>query len=122
MGGDGIGVVRLRSDPDRERAEYAIIVRTDRTGTGLGYRLMQEIIAYARSLGVKQIFGDVLTENERMLSMCAEFGFTREHSGSGPGVVQVVLNCEQMAIAVDSVSAYVPKDRALRRDGRAPRP
>ena len=90
--GEFVGVVRLAFDPDRERAEYAVIVRSDLKGAGLGYRLMQEIIAYARSLSAKQIFGDVLADNERMLSMCAEFGFRRERSENGPGVVQVVLD------------------------------
>jgi acetyltransferase len=92
VNGEIRGGVRLALDPDRERAEYAVIVRSDLKGTGLGYGLMQEIIAYARSLSVKQIFGDVLAENERMLSMCAEFGFRREHSDNGPGIVQVVLD------------------------------
>jgi acetyltransferase len=86
------GVVRLAFDPDRERAEYAVIVRSDVKGTGLGYGLMQEMIAYARSLHAKQIFGDVLAENERMLNMCAELGFKRERSESGPGIIQVTLD------------------------------
>jgi acetyltransferase len=88
---EGIGVVRLALDPDRARGEYAIMVRSDRIGTGLGYRMMQEIIAYARGVGAKQIFGDVLAENTRMLSMCAKLGF--ERSGTlEPGVVEVTLD------------------------------
>ncbi|MEQ1867826.1 MAG: GNAT family N-acetyltransferase, partial [Micropepsaceae bacterium] len=84
---DGVigGVVRLAFDLDRLRAEYAIIVSSELKGTGLGYGLMQEIIAYARSLHARQMFGDVLAENERMLSMCADFGFKRERSDNGPG-------------------------------------
>jgi acetyltransferase len=88
---EGVGVVRLALDPDRTRGEYAIMVRSDRTGTGLGHRMMEEIIAYARRIGAKQIFGDVLSENKRMLGLCAKLGF--EHSGSPePGVVEVTLN------------------------------
>ena len=86
----GVGVVRLALDPDRTRGEYAVMVRSDRIGTGLGYRLMQEIIAYARRIGVKQIFGDVLAENARMLSMSEELGFRRTGSPE-PGVVEVTL-------------------------------
>jgi len=87
----GIGVVRLALDPDRTRGEYAVMVRSDRIGTGLGLRLMQEIIAYARSIGLKQIFGDVLAENTRMLTMCAKLGFERTGTPE-PGVVEVTLN------------------------------
>jgi acetyltransferase len=88
---EGVGVVRLSLDPDRTRGEYAIIVRRDRHGTGLGFRMMQEIIAHARSQGVKQVFGDVLSENTAMLAMAEELGFRRESSPE-PGVTEVVLD------------------------------
>jgi acetyltransferase len=87
----GVGVVRLALDPDRTRGEYAVMVRSDRIGTGLGLRLMEEIIAYARRIGLKQIFGDVLAENNRMLDMCAKLGFERTGIPE-PGVVEVTLN------------------------------
>jgi len=87
----GVGVVRLALDPDRVRGEYAVMIRSDRIGTGLGFRLMQEIISYARSVGLKQIFGDVLAENTRMLDMCAELGFERTGTPE-PGVVEVTLD------------------------------
>lgn len=87
---EGIGVVRLALDPDRVRGEFAAMVRSDRIGTGLGFRMMQEIIAYARHIGAKQIFGDVMAENERMLSMCAELGFVRSGTPE-PGVLEVTL-------------------------------
>jgi acetyltransferase len=87
----GVGVVRLALDPERTRGEYAVMVRSDRIGTGLGYRLMNEIIAYARSIGLHAIFGDVLAENKRMLDMCAELGFERTGSPE-PGVIEVTLD------------------------------
>ena len=42
------GVGRLSSDPDRAVAEYALVVRTDLQGHGLGWALLQHIIDYAR--------------------------------------------------------------------------
>lgn len=86
----GAGVVRLSLDPDRTRGEYAIIVKRDRQGTGLGYVMMQEIISYARSIGVKQVFGDVLNENTSMLTMAEELGFKRT-SFPEPGVTELTL-------------------------------
>ncbi|MEX2643677.1 MAG: GNAT family N-acetyltransferase, partial [Acetobacterales bacterium] len=71
------GVVRIGADPDREKAEYAIVVRREMTGKGLGYRMMRRIIDYARARGIGMIYGDVLRENGRMLQMCGELGFTR---------------------------------------------
>ncbi len=69
------GVVQISADPDNERAEYAIMVRHDMTGIGLGILLMRRIIDYARGRGTGQIFGDVLRENVTMLKLCRVLGF-----------------------------------------------
>jgi acetyltransferase len=73
--GDILGVVRLMADPDNSRAEFAIVVRDDMAGQGLGTLLMQKIVAYGRGRGIREIFGDVLAENETMLDLCRRLGF-----------------------------------------------
>jgi len=70
-----LGVVRIHSDSIYESGEYAILLRSDLKGRGLGWALMQLIIEYARSEGLKAISGDVLTENTVMLAMCRSLGF-----------------------------------------------
>jgi acetyltransferase len=70
-----VGVVRIHSDSIYETGEYAILVRSDLKGRGLGWRLMQLIIEYARSERLKFIAGDVLVENTVMLAMCRDLGF-----------------------------------------------
>jgi acetyltransferase len=85
-----LGVVRIACDPDNERAEFAVLVRSDMKGRGLGYALMRRMIDYARERGVGEIFGDVLHENQPMLQMCREFGFTAGKSGD-PTVVRMSL-------------------------------
>ena len=70
-----LGVVRIHSDSIYESGEYAILLRSDLKGRGLGWSLMQLIIEYARSEGLKAISGDVLTENTVMLAMCRNLGF-----------------------------------------------
>ena len=70
-----LGVVRLHSDANYETGEYAILVRSDLKGRGLGWLLMQLIIEYARAEGLKRIEGQVLSENRTMLEMCRELGF-----------------------------------------------
>ena len=69
------GVSRLVRDADGERAEFAVIVRSDLKGRGLGWALMRKLIAYAGSEGVMTIDGYVLAENTTMLKMCAALGF-----------------------------------------------
>jgi len=70
-----VGVVRIHSDSIYETGEYAILLRSDLKGRGLGWALMQLIIEYARSEGLKTISGDVLQENAVMLTMCRNLGF-----------------------------------------------
>jgi acetyltransferase len=74
--GKMIGVVRLHAQPDHEESrEFAITVRPDFQGHGLGRMLMQLIIEYALSLGLRVIEGRTLHENKTMLKICREFGF-----------------------------------------------
>jgi acetyltransferase len=73
--GELMGVVRLHSDANFESGEYAILVRSDLKGRGLGWQLMQLIVEYARSEGLQRIEGQVLRENTTMLDMCRELGF-----------------------------------------------
>jgi acetyltransferase len=73
--GEMLGVVRIHSDSIYESGEYAILLRSDLKGRGLGWALMQLIIEYAKSEGLKAISGDVLAENTVMLEMCRSLGF-----------------------------------------------
>jgi acetyltransferase len=86
-----LGVARFIADPNFETAEYAIMVRSDQKGRGLGYELMTELIAYARSRGLKTIHGDVLRENVTMLQMAGELGFVQADTDS-PEVVRVTID------------------------------
>ncbi|MGE6777615.1 GNAT family N-acetyltransferase [Vreelandella titanicae] len=86
-----VGVVRLSADPDKEKAEFAIMVRSDMKGTGLGYRLMQQMIDYARDTGLQQVFADVLRDNHAMRDMAKEFGFIVQPGRDDVDTVTVVL-------------------------------
>jgi len=89
--GDLVGVVRLAADPDNEQAEFAITVRSDRKGHGIGYFLMQRIITYARSRGIASLRGDVLRENRLMLDLCRDLGFVLEPLPEDPEIVRATL-------------------------------
>jgi acetyltransferase len=70
-----LGVVRIHTDSQYENGEYAIVVRSDLKGHGLGWLLMELMIEYARAEGLKFIRGQVLQENTTMLQMCRQLGF-----------------------------------------------
>ncbi len=90
------GVVRINADPDNVRAEYAVMVRSDMKGQGLGHQLMRKILEYARTRGIKEVYGEVLRENTNMLGMCRALGFVRKENHDEPGVVEVRIDLEKM--------------------------
>ncbi|WP_050629103.1 bifunctional acetate--CoA ligase family protein/GNAT family N-acetyltransferase [Bradyrhizobium viridifuturi] len=90
--GEMLGTVQLHSDSLYQTAEYAILLQSDLKGKGLGWALMQLLIRYARSEGLKRLSGGVLTENTTMLSMCHELGFSAAREPHDRGVVNVVLD------------------------------
>jgi acetyltransferase len=90
-----LGVVRMIADPDYTRAEYAILVRSDLKGRGLGSRLMQHLIDYGKSEGLKELNGFVLVENTSMLQMCRQLGFVDTPDSADPGLRQVRLGLRE---------------------------
>jgi len=73
--GKMLGVVRIHADSKYESGEYAILIRSDLKGHGLGWLLMELMIQYARTEGLRFVRGQVLRENTMMLQMCQQFGF-----------------------------------------------
>jgi RimJ/RimL family protein N-acetyltransferase len=89
-----LGVVWLYSDSIHETGEYAILLRSDLHGRGLGWVLMQLIIEYAKSEGLSRIYGEILQENSVMLKMCRELGFKITTDAEDGGVCDVTLVLE----------------------------
>ena len=89
--GELVGVVRIHSDSIYETGEYAILLRSDLKGKGLGWALMQLMIEYARFEGLKTVSGDVLQENTVMLEMCRNLGFTIKADPVEHGLCDVKL-------------------------------
>lgn len=85
-------VAHLVSDPYGEEAEFAVLVHHDHTGTGLGHRLMDELLAHARRQGLRRVHGDVLRENQPMLQLARRMGFRVDRSNEEPDTVRVVID------------------------------
>jgi acetyltransferase len=86
-----LGVARLAADPDYVKGEYAIIVRSDLKGTGIGWALMRHLIAYAESERLLELVGDVLANNGPMLEMCDALGFETAPDPEDPAIRKVRL-------------------------------
>ena len=96
-----LGVVRLHDDPDGERAEFAILVRSRLKGRGLGWLLMKHMIANAKDKGLKTVHGQVLAENSSMLLMCSELGFHTVEDPDERGVKVVTLPLNEVPALPD---------------------
>jgi acetyltransferase len=53
--------------------------------------LMRYIIEYAKKLGIKELYGEVLRENESMLRLNRALNFQVHSSPDDPGVFHVTL-------------------------------
>ena len=71
-----VGVVRLFIDPSLQTGEFAILVADNFQGSGLGTKFMETLIDIGRKKGLKSIYGIVLAENNSMLTLAKEFGFS----------------------------------------------
>lgn len=84
-------IARLAADPDRETAEFGLLVRSDLQGHGLGRELLKLLVEYATAEGIGRIEGHVLAENRKMLALCRELGFAIARMPDEPGVTLVTI-------------------------------
>ncbi|CCQ73434.1 bifunctional acetate--CoA ligase family protein/GNAT family N-acetyltransferase [Magnetospira sp. QH-2] len=89
-GHETLGVVRTVTDPNNERAEFAIVVRSDLKGQKLGWKLLDKMINYCRARGTREIVGQVMLQNKRMLELTERMGFKRRNI-QDEGVAELTL-------------------------------
>ncbi len=70
-----LGVMRTNTKPDNTDAEFAIVVRSDRKGTGLGSLLFEKGIRYTKGRGTNMLSGQTMVENKAMQGLSRKFGF-----------------------------------------------
>jgi len=97
--GDGsaetLGVVRASADPENLQAEFAVLVRSDLKGRGLGHVLLEKLIRYCRERGTQRLTGEALTGNTRMLKLAAASGFRIEPNAQG--LLELTLELRDLA-------------------------
>lgn len=78
--GRALGVARAIADPDNDCAEFAVIVRSDLKGRGLGTLLMDKLIDYCPKRHTRRMVGTTLGHNSAMLTLARRFGFATRMS------------------------------------------
>ncbi len=86
-----LGVARAVTDPDNVDAEFAIIVRSDLKGRGLGHLLMRTLTEFVRGRGTQHLVGLVLRENLAMRNLALSEGFEIDEGGSDIDALRFVL-------------------------------
>jgi acetyltransferase len=70
-----IGVGRLVADPDRQNAEYAVLVADPWQGQGVADLLTDYCLEIARSWGIGSVFAETTFENAGMIAVLDKHGF-----------------------------------------------
>jgi acetyltransferase len=86
-----LGVVRAVADPDNLEAEFAVVVRSDLKGRGLGHILLAKMIAYLKGKGTRRMVGVVLRENLAMRELALAQGMELDSAGSDTDTLRFVL-------------------------------
>jgi len=91
-----LGVSRLVLDPDLTHGEFGILVRSDMQGRGIGWQLMEALLKYAQSEGVKEVNGIVHVENKNMLDMARQLGFASRNVEGDAALREVIWRPGEM--------------------------
>ncbi|CCO23151.1 bifunctional acetate--CoA ligase family protein/GNAT family N-acetyltransferase [Maridesulfovibrio hydrothermalis] len=89
-----LGVVRTSTKPDNSEAEFAILIRSDLKGTGLGSMLFHKIIRYTKERRTHWLVGQTLFENKAMQGLSRKFGFVISENYE-EDLVEMRLDCSQ---------------------------
>jgi acetyltransferase len=84
-----IAVARYVVDADRHRCEFAIAVADGWQRKGIGTRIMEALMAAARAAGMREMYGEILAGNRKMLEFAAKLGFRARTDESDPGLLRV---------------------------------
>ena len=101
-----LGEVRVVTDSDHRRAEFAIMVRSDLKGRGLGHLLLAKMICYLRSRGTAVLAGECLRQNGAMSKLARGLGFLVTPSDDGEALLftlelQPALQPAQLTLLTD---------------------
>jgi acetyltransferase len=91
-----LGVARAIADPDNTCAEFAVLVRTDLQGRGLGKALLARLMRYCGARGIMRLNGEILAINRRMLALCKSLGLAVECTPADHGIVRVSVSLEDL--------------------------
>jgi acetyltransferase len=85
-----LGVARALKSAEEQTADFAIILRPDVEGQGLGRLLMGKLINQCRDCGLRELVAYASADNQRLIELGRAFRFVQQGSGM-PGIVSLRL-------------------------------
>lgn len=85
-----LGMVRVIADPDNVRAQFDIVAGAEVRRRGLGALLMGKVVRYCRERGTKELYGEIVRENQGMLALARRWGF-QQHLDARTGSYELRL-------------------------------
>lgn len=73
---DIIAIGRCNRINGSNNAEFAVVVEDAFQGKGIGTKIMADLVKAARDNGIIKFEGDILTENNQMMTVLKDYGFT----------------------------------------------
>lgn len=70
-----MGVARYVREAEGGGCEFAVVIADAWQGRGIGRRMLEKLIAVARSRGLTELYGEVLSTNRPMLELARRLGF-----------------------------------------------
>jgi acetyltransferase len=87
-----IAVARLILEPNKKQGEFAVVIADKYQGRGLGTKLTNMLIEWAKEKGVEKIYAQVMAENIKMVRLAEKLGFTTKRYSDGDVYAELTLN------------------------------
>ena len=84
-----VAIGRLTRLPNPQEAEFALLVRDDFQGRGLGTILLKRLLQFGRDEGINHVNAYMLGSNKGMISVCKLLGFSIKREDD---LVKAVIN------------------------------
>ena len=83
-----IGIARYAHGPTESDCEFAVAVADAWQNRGVGTILMQNLLEYAHAQGIREVHGEILADNQRMIRLARWLGMKLGYDPQSVGLVE----------------------------------
>ncbi len=94
--GEILGGGRLMGAPSGDSAEFAVSLRSDLKGQGLGSMLLTTLLDVAPQMGFKTVWGSILADNLAMRALAEKLGFRIARDPEDPRIVKASIDVPRL--------------------------